>query len=325
MFRRLLVFALVMGTAITLTPKRSAAASKEILELQRDVALLQESLKQLQQSQDKQLAALTVMVQQALDASNRATTAVAVIQSNFADNLKKEQNDVVAPVVGLGARMNGLSDDMKTVSQAVSDLASQIAKIQSQLTDLGMQVKAIGPMAAPPPQNPTGGASGPAGSPGMNGGVGTMGAAPAAPPMSSQDLYTQALGDRNGGKLDIALQEFTDYLKYYGNTDLAPNAQYYIGYIHYSQNNYDQAATDFDMVLEKYGDNNNKARDAMYYKGMSLVRAGHKTQGADEFRNLISKFPGADQSAQACKELTALGYHCPAPARPTTSKKKRAQ
>jgi len=243
-----------------------------------------------------------------------------VMQSNLADNLKKEQNEVVAPVVGLNTRMNGLSDDMKSVTQAVSDLASQISKIQSQLTDLGMQVKAIGPMAAPPSQNPTGGVPGP-------GGLGAAsGPSPAAPPMSSQDLYTAALGDRNGGKLDIALQEFTDYLKYYGNTDLAPNAQFYIGIIHYSQGAYDQAATDFDMVLEKYGDNNNKARDAMYYKGDSLVRSGHKTQGADEFRNLIGKFPGTDQATQACKQLTSLGYHCPTggPAK-SSSKKKRAE
>src|SRR5689334_17546437 len=132
MMRRLMVFALVAATAITLAPERSSAASKEIMELQRDVAILQESIKQLQQSQDKQLAALTVLVQQSVDAANRANTAVAVIQSNFQDNLKKQQADVVTPVVGLSSRMNGLSDDMRTVTQAVSELAGQISKIQSQ-------------------------------------------------------------------------------------------------------------------------------------------------------------------------------------------------
>jgi TolA-binding protein len=314
MSRRFLVFALIALTAITLAPDRSAAASKEIMELQRDVALLQESIKQLQQSQDKQLTALTVLVQQAVDAGNRANTAVAVIQSNLSDNLKKEQNDVVAPVVGLTSRMNSLSDDMHTVAQAVSDLASQISKIQSQLTDVGMQMKAIGPMAAPPPQNSTGGGPAPSGG---------AGAPPATPPMSSQDLYNHALGDKNGGNADLALQEFADYLKYYGNTDLAPNAQFYIGYIHYSQGAYDQAANDFDMVLEKYGENNNKSREAMLYKGQSLVRSGHKTQGADEYRDLIGKFPGTDQAVAACKELVGLGFHCPSTAASKSATKKK--
>lgn len=315
MFRRISVFALFAITAITLAPERSAAASKEIMELQRDVALLQESIKQMQQSQDRQLAALTVLVQQAVDASNRANTAVAVIQSNFQDNIKKQQADVVSPVVGMTSRVNSLSDDMRTLTQAVSELAGQMSKIQSQLTDLNQAVRAAAQPVAPPVVQPGGGAPGPG-----------PGGAPSAPPMSSTDLYNQALGDRNGGKLDLALQEFTDYLKYYGNTEYAPNAQFYIANIHYAQGAYDQAASEFDMVLEKYPENN-KTRDAMLYKGMSLVKAGKRTQGSDEFKELIGRYPRTDQATAACTQLTSLGLRCPTSAAParTTSKKKRGE
>lgn len=316
MFRRLSVFALLAVTAMTLAPERSVAASKEIQELQRDIAILQESVKQLQNSQDQKFAALNVLVQQAVDASNRASTAVAVIQSSFQDNLRKQQSDVVAPVVGLTSRMNGLSDDMRTVSQAVTDLAGQISKIQSQLTDLNNAVKVMQAPAPPPP-----GALGTPGQSAVPGGPGGQ-TAGAVPPMSSQDLYQQALGDKNGGKLDLALQEFSDYLKYYGNTDLAPNAQFYMAYIHYSQGNYDQAANEFDMVLEKYPENN-KTRDAMMYKGMALVRAGHKTQGADVFRDIISHYPRTDSATQACSQLTSLGYHCPTAGSKTAPKRKK--
>jgi tol-pal system protein YbgF len=310
MFRRFWVLALIAVTAITLAPDRSAAASKEIMELQRDVAQLQESIKQLQQSQDKQLAALTAMVQQAIDGSIRANTSVAVIERNLQDNLRKEQSDVVAPVVGLTSRMNALSDDMRTLTQAVSELNASMAKLQSQLTDVGERVKAIPIQPAPPPQGGT------MTSPQQQGG--SMG----PPPGSSQDLYNQALGDRNGGKTDLALQEFTDYLKFYGSTDLAPNAQFYIASIHMSQGAYDQAAAEFDMVLEKYPENN-KTREAMMYKGQSLVRAGQKTKGADEFREIITRYPHTDQATAACKELTALGYHCPTAPAKTVSKKKK--
>ena len=44
--------------------------------------------------------------------------------------------------------------------------------------------------------------------------------------------------DRSGGNLDLALQGFQEYLRYYGNTDLAPNAQFYIGQIHYDKNEF---------------------------------------------------------------------------------------
>ena len=45
-----------------------------------------------------------------------------------------------------------------------------------------------------------------------------------APPIPANDLYDNAMRDKGSGKLDLALQEFTDYLKWYGNTELAPNA-----------------------------------------------------------------------------------------------------
>ena len=49
-------------------------------------------------------------------------------------------------------------------------------------------------------------------------------------------------------------------------------AQYYIGWIHYSQSDFPSAMNDFDAVLEKYPDNNNKMADAFYYKGLTLVK-----------------------------------------------------
>ena len=64
-----------------------------------------------------------------------------------------------------------------------------------------------------------------------------------------------------------------DYLRWYGNTDLAPNAQYYIAWIHASQGDYENAIREYDMVLEKYPDNN-KTADAMYGKGVALARDG---------------------------------------------------
>jgi len=74
MFRRFAVCALVAAVALSLVPTQSPAASKEIMELQRDVAGLQEQLRILKESQDKQLSALTVLVQQALETSRSSTT-----------------------------------------------------------------------------------------------------------------------------------------------------------------------------------------------------------------------------------------------------------
>ena len=67
MFRRIFACGVLRRRCLSLAPAQSFGASKEIQELQRDVAQLQDQLKQLQQSQDRQLAEIRVLVQQSLD------------------------------------------------------------------------------------------------------------------------------------------------------------------------------------------------------------------------------------------------------------------
>ena len=306
MFRRIFACA-VFAALLSMAAAPSSAASKEIQELQRDVAQLQDQLKQLQQSQDRQLAELRVLVQQSLAASTDANKSVAVIQNGFQQNLRDQEAKVVTPVVGLGTRMDQMSQDMHTVQQAVTDLTGLISKLQAQMTDLSNAVKVMS-TPAPPPPGATSGGSADAG-----GGLapGTAPAGNSAPTISASALYDNANRDRNGGKLDLALQEYTDYLRWYGNTDLAPNAQYYIAWIHASQGDYNNAVREYDAVLEKYPDNN-KTADAMYGKGIALARMGRRTEGAREFQELIQRFPTNGLAGQACTQLTNMGLKCPA-------------
>jgi len=292
MFRRLTILILAVSPGLAL------AVSKEIQELQRDVAQLQDMVRSLQRSQDEKFSALQVMVQQSVNTANDANRSVAVIQSGLQQNLRDQTEKVVTPVVGLNTRMTQMSDDLRTVTQAVSDLASQISKIQSQLADLNNAVKVL---QAPPPPPPTtttdaGGAGG--APPGGN---------PNIPTMSMSALYDSARRDYLGGKNDLAVQEFSEFLKWYGSTELAPNAQFYIAAIHYAQGDFDSAVKEYDIVLEKYPDNN-KTPDAMFGKGQALVKMGRRTDGAREFQELVKRFPKHDLASQACTQLKALGY-----------------
>ena len=56
------------------------------------------------------------------------------------------------------------------------------------------------------------------------------------------------------------------------------------------QNKLDDALREFDMVLEKYPDNN-KTPDALYMKGATLVKMGKRTQGKQEFCELVEALP----------------------------------
>lgn len=319
MIRRFAVCALIAAVMISLVPVRSPAASKEIMELQRDVAGLQEQLRQLKESQDKQLAALTVLVQQALDTSKSSTTGVAVIQNNLQQSLRDLETKVATPVAGLSTRLDSMDQDMRTVQQSVGDLTGTVNKVQQQLTDLQHAI-AILQAPAPPPPAATGTSNG--------GGGGVPGIAPAStapePCPPAGELYPDANSDRTAGKYDLALKEYADYLRCYGNLPLAPNAQFYIGTIHGLQGDYDNAVKDFDVVLEKYPDNL-KTPDALYSKGKALVKLGRLTDGAAEFSEVIKRFPKNDLAVKACDERKSMGYNCGVPATKAGAAKKKKQ
>src|SRR5579871_812710 len=216
--------------ALLICPSLTFAASREIVELQRDVALLQEQLRTLQRSQDEKLSAIQLLVQQALDAANKANTSVALLQNNLQQSSKEQQSKVVTTVVDLGAKMDSMTSDFTALRESVSDIGSQVGKLQQQMVDIGNAVRTIqAPPAAPPA---TGGAT-----------QGNAGGPPAAniPQVSSETLYQNAMRDESGGKDDLALQEFAQYLTDFGNTSLAPSAQFHIAEIHLKQGQLDDA------------------------------------------------------------------------------------
>jgi TolA-binding protein len=293
--------------ALLICPSLTFAASKEIVELQRDLALLQEQVRTLQRSQDEKFSAIQVLVQQALDSANKTSTSVALLQSNLQQSFKDQQKSVVDPVVGVGAKLDQMTTDVSAMREAVADVSSQMGKLQQQMVDIGNAVRSTQTPAAPPPSGTGGAAPGPGA------------AAGSIPPVPAETLYQNAMRDRSGGKDDLALQEFGDYLKYYGDSTLAPNAQYYIAELHTKQNNLDQALAEYDMVLEKYPVNN-KTPDAYYMKGATLVKMGQRTKGKQEFCELVKRFPSNDLANRARAQVKALGLTC-GPTTPLRKKK----
>lgn len=276
------------------------AADREIIELQRDVAAVQEQVRTLQRTIDERMAALTALVQQALESGNKANNSLAGLDKAQ----ERLTQQIAAPVAGLSTKMDQMSNDFTTVRESVADLNERISKVQTQLVDLNNTVKVLQSPAAPPPP----------------GGVGALGSASGSPPpgMSAKELYDSASRDRSTGNVDLAMQGFQEYLKWYSTTELAPNAQFYVGQIYYDKTDYSNAIQAFDAVLEKFQENN-KTADAMYMKGMALLKSGQRTEAAQEFLTVAQKFPNSEVAAKARSQRKALGLNTPG----STSTRKR--
>jgi TolA-binding protein len=293
-YRRLLVPALI------LIPMLAHAESKEMLALERDIAQMQEQLRQIQQS----LAAIPeihVLSRQAADGANRNQTTMTDLQRGIQSGTADLGRQVAQPIAAMSSRIDGLTGDMQAVQNSVADLSSKMARIQQQQVDL---LNAIKTMQAPPPPPPT--------TTLPDGTAGAVGGTAAGPPASATQLWANAKKDMDGGNQDLALVEFADYVKWYRDNDLAPNAQYNIGNIHFFQKKYDLAVQDFDQLLEAFPINP-KTPDAHYMKGRSLMELGQRNEALKEFRVCATQFPSS-LVAPKCKVSAGLPS--------TTSRKK---
>src|SRR5689334_18655407 len=181
-------------------PATAPAASKEIQELQRDIALLQQQVKDLQASQDKNFAAVSELARQALEASTRANTGVAAITSNLEKTLDTLRSTNASQSAAINSRLNETSGDVRELRNAMADQAATLTRMQQALNDIKDLVKAAPQSGSVPPPGP----------------ADTTAPSTVKPAMSGGDLYNTALRDLRGGKYDLAMQGFNDYLKWFG-------------------------------------------------------------------------------------------------------------
>ena len=290
-----------------------AADKKDMEYLQRDVAQLQDQVKILQSTVDKQTAAITALVQQVLDTSSRTSTSMSQLSGSVGERLNQQIQNSLKPVAGVSTDLHNVSNDTAELRSQVGELTSTMNKVLQQLNDVNNAIKVMqAPAQAPPPSNTN--AAGP--------GLGAS-APSSVPPVAAATLWTNARRDYQGGKAQLAASEFQDFLKFYPNDPMAPQAQFFIGQGHYSSGQKDLAVQDFDAVIERYPTNDITA-DAYFMKGRSLIDIGRKDDGVKEYKAIIAKFPQSDAAQKAAAQLRALGVTPPA-ASPSGAAKARAK
>lgn len=273
-------------------PRPVGAVAREIIELQRDVTTLLQGQKDLTSQMTQDHTVMKTLVEQSGDNVGKLNATMS--------SLQKSVQDVQA---NSGARLDTMSTQVQGLSDNLEEIKSRLGKVNQQLVDLqntvqSMDAKMSGgapTSSVPPGPGMTSSASAPPSS-----------SAPSGPAPSADTLYSNGLRDITSGKYDLARQEFQDYLKYYGDTDLASNAQFYLGEIAYSQRSYDQAVTEYDRVLTNYP-RSFKLAPARLKKGMALIELGQKNSGVRELREVVKRYPGTEEERRARAKLKELG------------------
>jgi tol-pal system protein YbgF len=271
------------------------AVSKETIRMMAQLDDLQQAVQNMQRTVDTQTAVLKTLIEQTNDNVTAMKATIAELQKTNGENLAKDQNRFDA----LTSQVQALSESLEEAKTRLAKLDDKVAQTQSIIQTLNTPQTAPASGAAAGAQ-PTPGASAP------------TQAAPAgqdAPRARSvpdaNSLYEQGLTYYNGGQYDLGIQAFQQYLQYYSDTDLASNAQFYIGECYYSEGDYKKAIEQYNQCVERYP-TGNKLAAAQLKKGYALLELGQTQAGARELRSLVERYPNSREAELARQRLKKL-------------------
>jgi len=282
-------------------PAPAGAVAREIIELQTGVSQLIQGQQTMQTEITQNSAVQRTLIEQSLDAVNKLNTSMAAVQ--------KTTQDFSA---ASGARLDTMGTQVQGLSDNVGDLQARVGKLDQKLTDIQNTLQNVDSKLASPAPGPAGPPPSTMNAPsGATPGGAPMGMAPSTasasgPPASADVLYSNALRDINGKHYDIATQEFQDYLKYYGETDLASNAQFYLGEVAFMQSQFQSALDAYNKVIDNYP-KSFKTASARMRKGFCLAELGQKASAIRELRNVVRLYPGTDEAKRSAAKLREMG------------------
>ena len=306
----LAVAAVFVGAVLgsMLNPRPTGAVSKEIIQLQEDVSQLLQGQQTMRSAIDANNASMRTLIQQSLDSMNALNQQMGTLQKN----VQEATANSTSKIDTMSTQTQGVSDNLQDVQARVGKLAGQINEMQGTLQSIEGRLP-----GGAAPSAPAGGAAGPSGytappAAGAPTDASAAGGGMSSLPVAAADtLYQNALRDFTTGKYDLSRQEFGDYVQHYPSTDLASNAQFYLGEISYAQGDYKDAIAQYNLVLGNYPQSY-KLSASLLKKGFAELELGMKATGTKDLREVMRRAPGSDEARRAQAKLKEIGAAAPA-------------
>ena len=108
-----------------------------------------------------------------------------------------------------------------------------------------------------------------------------------------------------GGNLLQAREKFKTFLIFYPNSDLADNAQFWIGESFFDEKEYERAILEYEKVLQNYP-KADKVPSALLKQGFSFHALGKTKEAKILFEQVIQKAPQSEQAQIAKKKINLI-------------------
>jgi len=236
------------------------------------------------------------------------------------DEVRREVQQVRGEVEEIRNRLDRISKERTGTGPQIKLLEDRLAVVEKQLkTRLEEQPQALGSTAARPdgstsplPTDVVGAPSGtatpaptsstPASGTAVLGSKEDPGLSKESPDV--QDEYRAGLRAFQEQQFDKAVQQFRLFQRKYPNSEMADDAQYWIGESYFSQKDYNRAILEFNDVLKyRKGD---KVPAALLRQAQAFIEIGDKTDARLILQKLLNDHPNSEQARDAKERLQAL-------------------
>ena len=117
--------------------------------------------------------------------------------------------------------------------------------------------------------------------------------------------YERLLALFREGDLDGARQGFAAFLRDYANSDLSPNARFWLGESYYGKKDYKQAIDSYDRVELEFP-RSEKVPAAILKKGYAYLAMKDKKRASSAFTQVVTLYPRSPEAGKAFDKLSQL-------------------
>lgn len=210
--------------------------------------------------------------------------------------LERQSKDQAAEVQ---KQLAALKSRTETLGEDLTRLAARVDELSQRVERLSRQLRATAPPETARPATP-------------------------APPRGTvdvqpSDLYQAAYIDFSKGNYPLAIQGFREFQRRFPTSDLAGNAQYWIGEAYFSlarsyavqgqpdkaQGALEQAVQEFRKVIVNYP-RGEKVPTALYKEALALLELKQPSLAEARLKYLLEHFPQSEEAPLARDRLAAL-------------------
>ncbi len=216
------------------------------------------------------------LLQTSVDENNAVVKGLVEKIADQVNTISGVMQKMTQSIDGVRAQNEAITKEMRsslaTLNRTVGDLQKDVSSLGDQMKSVSKQVTSLQTTADPLP--------------------------------GPDELWRTAMADLLFGSYGLAVVEFQEFLSKYPADPRVPDAHFNIGDAYFNQQKYDQAITEYDIVLQKHPESD-KTRSALYKKGLAQAEQ-NQPQAIATLQEVVKKFPGTSESQNAQAKIKEL-------------------